>query len=80
MVIYYWSKVRPDIMMSFLFGLRFKSAYLPWVMAGFSFLTSGNPIYDLLGIVAGHIYYLIMDRIPIDYNIRLLQCPVFLYV
>lgn len=80
MIIYYWSRVRPDITMTFLFGFRFKSAYLPWVMTGFSFLTSGIIIYDILGIVVGHVYYLLMDRMPIDYNIRLIKCPVFLYV
>lgn len=79
-IIYYWSKLNPDAEMSFLFGLRFKAKYLPWVMLGFSVLTGGNPFVELLGIIVGHIYYFVMDRYPQDSGITLIKCPDFLYV
>lgn len=40
-IIYLWSRKNPEVPMTFMFGLRFKGAQLPWVMAGFNLLT-GN--------------------------------------
>ena len=31
--------------------------YFPWVLVGFTILTGGSPIAELVGIAAGHAYY-----------------------
>jgi hypothetical protein len=31
-LIYYWSRKNPDVEMSLMFGIRFKSIYFPWVL------------------------------------------------
>lgn len=79
-MIYYWSRKNPDAEMSFMFGLQFKSRYLPWAMAGFSLIAGGNPIDDLIGIFVGHIYYFVMDKYPADTGRTLIKTPKFLYV
>ena len=59
MMVYLWSR-DPDnahVQMSFLGVLQFTAPYLPWVLLSFSLLI-GNPIeMDVLGMLAGHIYY-----------------------
>lgn len=37
-VIYYWSRKNPEQQMSFLFGIRFKAFYFPWVLIAFTTL------------------------------------------
>ena len=59
MMVYIWGRT-PDninVRLSFLGVFVFSAPYLPWVMLGFSFFL-GNPFEtDLLGIIAGHLYY-----------------------
>lgn len=82
MVIYVWSRRQPEAQTSF-YMFRVPAAYLPWVMVGFSFVVGEDPIPDLLGIVAGHLYYFLQEVLP-DMETplkgrRLLQTPAFLY-
>lgn len=44
----------------------------------FHMLMGGSPIYDLVGIIAGHMYYFVMLYYPREYNKVLLQTPGFL--
>eukprot|EP00028_Trichosphaerium_sp_Am-I-7-wt_P007131 CAMPEP_0168521246 /NCGR_PEP_ID=MMETSP0405-20121227/8542_1 /TAXON_ID=498012 /ORGANISM="Trichosphaerium sp, Strain Am-I-7 wt" /LENGTH=101 /DNA_ID=CAMNT_0008542429 /DNA_START=406 /DNA_END=711 /DNA_ORIENTATION=+ len=51
--------------MTLMFGLRFPSAYFPWVLMGMRLLMSGSlPIAELLGVLTGHLYYYMQDVIP----------------
>lgn len=77
-VIYNWARTNPETMASFMFGLTFKSKYLPWVMVVFTTLMGGNPLAEILGIVAGHIYFLLTDLVPRDYNINVIRTPNFI--
>lgn len=59
MMIYLWgrSPENVNVHLSFFGVLVFRAPYLPWAMLMMSFFF-GNPIEtDLLGIVAGHLYY-----------------------
>jgi Derlin-2/3 len=59
MMVYLWSRdpENAHIQMSFLGIVQFTAPYLPWVLLAFSLLI-GNPVeMDVLGIIAGHIYY-----------------------
>lgn len=63
MIVYVWSKRNPTAVVSF-WGFRFQGAYLPWVMLGFSVLVGNSPVFDLMGIAVGHIYYFLQDVLP----------------
>eukprot|EP01113_Clastostelium_recurvatum_P034225 TRINITY_DN4615_c0_g1_i1.p1 TRINITY_DN4615_c0_g1~~TRINITY_DN4615_c0_g1_i1.p1 ORF type:complete len:256 (-),score=28.80 TRINITY_DN4615_c0_g1_i1:87-806(-) len=78
MLIYVWSRKNPNENMTFMFGLRFKSAYLPWVLIGFSLLMGGNPVLELAGVIVGHIYFYLEDIYPLTGGRRFLQTPQFL--
>ncbi|KAI9030963.1 Der1-like family-domain-containing protein [Phycomyces nitens] len=57
-VAYLWSQHNKETMMTFMFGLRFKALYLPWVLVAYDLLSSGAlPWASLAGIGACHIYY-----------------------
>lgn len=82
MVIYVWSRRHPEEQTSF-YMFRVPAAYLPWVMVAFTFVVGGDPVPDLLGIGAGHLYYFLMQELPgLDTpfrNQKLLQTPQFMY-
>lgn len=63
MVIYVWSRRHPDSQTNF-YGFGFKASYLPWVLVAFSFIVGDDPVRDLLGIAAGHLYYFIQEVLP----------------
>ncbi|PRP85547.1 putative Der1-like family [Planoprotostelium fungivorum] len=79
MIIYVWARKNPDIPMTFMFGLRFQSFWLPWVMMAFNMLMGGSPYSDLLGIVVGHLYYFLTVIYPNTSGKRLLQTPEVFY-
>lgn len=74
-IIYFWSRKNPDLVMSFMFGLKFQAIYLPWVLCAFKVLQGGLPIEELFGIVIGHLYYFIADLYPLQSGRRLLYTP-----
>jgi hypothetical protein len=37
-LIYYWSRKNPDVEMSLMFGIRFKSIYFPWVLCAMRYV------------------------------------------
>eukprot|EP01123_Difflugia_compressa_P013970 TRINITY_DN681_c1_g2_i1.p1 TRINITY_DN681_c1_g2~~TRINITY_DN681_c1_g2_i1.p1 ORF type:complete len:256 (+),score=27.59 TRINITY_DN681_c1_g2_i1:51-770(+) len=78
MIIYYWARKNPDIGMSFFFGLRFKAIYLPFVLIGFRILLGGTPISEIFGVLVGHIYYFLVDLVPLTHQRRIISTPQFL--
>jgi len=78
MVVYVWSRRNPHVRMSFLGLFTFNAPYLPWVILGFGLLLNQNPIFDVLGIAVGHIYYWLEDVYPPLSGRRLLRTPGFL--
>ncbi|XP_062088722.1 derlin-2.2 [Humulus lupulus] len=64
MMVYVWSKQNPFIHMSFLGLFTFTAAYLPWVLLGFSVLVGASAWVDMLGMIAGHAYYFLVDVYP----------------
>jgi hypothetical protein len=83
-VIYVWSKRSPDQTTSF-YGMQMPAAYLPFVLAGFTFITGGGfPVMEFLGILAGHVYYFVKVVLPdIDHPLvkgkSILFTPDFVY-
>lgn len=78
MVVYVWSRRNPHITLSFLGLFTFQAPYLAWVILGFGMLLGQSPLYDLLGIVVGHIYYFLEDVYPQTSGRRILHTPGFM--
>jgi hypothetical protein len=78
-LIYYWSRKNQDVIMSFIFGLRFKAVYFPWVLLTFNLLLGAPVLAEILGILVGHIYFFLQDVYPQHRGGRpLLTTPQFL--
>uniref|UniRef100_A0A6B2LG84 Derlin n=1 Tax=Arcella intermedia TaxID=1963864 RepID=A0A6B2LG84_9EUKA len=75
MIIYYWSRVNPNIPMSFFFGFRFESRYFPWVLIGFRLLMGGMPIDEIVGVFVGHLYYFMAVIYPNQGGRRWIKTP-----
>ncbi|KCV70394.1 hypothetical protein H696_02730 [Fonticula alba] len=56
-IIYIWSQLNRDVIVTFFFGINFKAALLPWAFIAFDILTGVSPLSSFIGIVAGHAYY-----------------------
>lgn len=72
MMIYLWgrSPENVNVHLSFFGVLVFSAPYLPWAMLLMSFFF-GNPIEsDLLGIIAGHVYYFLEFVYPAVASLR----------
>lgn len=58
-IVHLWAMCNRDQIVTFMFGIKFKAAFLPWVLLGFSFLMSADIYGPLIGIAIGHLYYTI---------------------
>eukprot|EP01082_Thalassiosira_pseudonana_P004719 g4348.t1 g4348 contig15:842547-843389(-) len=76
-VIYTWSKRHPTAPTS-IWGVQLKAIHLPFAYVVLSVLM-GNPYGDLLhGIAVGHLFYFLVDVVPIVYGKDVLHTPQFL--
>ncbi|XP_055345227.1 derlin-1-like [Paramacrobiotus metropolitanus] len=79
-VLYVWCQLNRDVIVNFWFGTRFKALYLPWVLFGFNFILGAGGVFDLLGILVGHLYYFLTFKYPQDMGgPSLIGTPSFLY-
>ena len=75
--IYIDSKREPQKMIN-LYFLPIKNALYPYALIVFN-IVSGAGIYDnIIGIIAGNIYYFLMDVLPVQKNLNILKTPKFL--
>ncbi|KAI7862194.1 Der1-like family-domain-containing protein [Spinellus fusiger] len=65
-MVYIWARRNPNIRLNFLGVMAFRAPHLPWVLCVFSFVCEPITSGDLLGILAGHIYYFFEDVWPQD--------------
>ncbi|KAL7483577.1 hypothetical protein ACHAW6_009208 [Cyclotella cf. meneghiniana] len=76
-VIYVWSKRHPTAPAS-IWGVEMKAIHLPFAYLVLTVLM-GNPYADLLhGIAVGHLFYFLVDVVPIVYGKDVLHTPQFL--
>lgn len=75
MMVYVWGRRNSRQAVNFLGIVSFPAPYLPWVLLLFSFVLGSSPIMDLLGILAGHIYYYMADVYPQMAGVSLLKTP-----
>jgi hypothetical protein len=78
-MLYIWCNLNSNALLSlFMLPFQIPARYFPWALMAFHMLMGGSPIYDLIGIIAGHMYYFVMFYYPREYNKVLLQTPGFL--
>jgi len=77
-ILYVWSRKFPDVNMTFMFGIRFKSQYLVWVLTAYHFILGSSVWQEVIGIVCGHIYWFCSDVLPRTHNINLVEAPIIL--
>ncbi|CAO3608668.1 unnamed protein product [Cunninghamella echinulata] len=79
-IMYLWSKHYADQPVTFMFGLRFKAIFLPWVMVGYEYIASGGvtPLPTIYGIAASHLYYYFKYIRPSQGGGQYLNTPGFL--
>ena len=64
MIIYVWCRKNPHINIQFLF-IRMSASYFPAVLLLFHYFTYGTIMdSDVVGMIAGHIYYYLADILP----------------
>ena len=75
--IYIDSKREPQKTIN-LYFLPIKNALYPYALIAFN-IVSGQGIYDnIVGIIAGNVYYFLEDVLPVQKNIKILKTPKFL--
>jgi len=75
MIMYVWARNHPNDQVSLMGVLTLKAPFLPWAFVVLTVIMGGDPILDLLGIFAGHVYWFLTDVLPKTHNIRLLKTP-----
>lgn len=75
-ILYVWSRREPTAQLS-MFGVRFKSVYLPWAYVAIRMIMGGSITQPLLGIAVGHLYYFLVEVMPVSHNYRLIFTPRF---
>jgi Derlin-2/3 len=74
-IVYYWSRMEPSVQLS-VWGFNFEGWLFPYVLLLLGVLTgSSSFVEDLVGLAAGHLYYLLKCTIPTRYNIYLVETP-----
>jgi len=77
-ILYVWSRKFPDVNMTFMFGIRFKSKYLVWVLTIYHLILAGSVFQEVTGIICGHVYWFCSDVLPRTHGIELVKAPILL--
>lgn len=74
MCIYVWSRKDPFAEIMF-YGFSFKRWHAPFLFLVAGLLLGGSPMLDLLGIFIGHLYYFVIEIVPLNWGYRLVWTP-----
>ena len=75
-IMYVWSRREPDARLN-LWGFQFKGLYCPWVYIGIRVLMGGSPTQPVIGVVVGHVYYFLVEVLPLSHGYDLVRTPAF---
>lgn len=78
MMLYLWARRNPTVQINFLEIFQFRAPFLPWFLLLFVMMFGFNPKYDMIGAVAGHLYYYLEDvvpKLPETEDCKLLRAP-----
>ncbi|KAK9697568.1 hypothetical protein RND81_08G045900 [Saponaria officinalis] len=77
MLLYVWSREFPNSNVN-IYGLfTLKAFYLPWMMLGLDVIFGSPLVPDLLGIIAGHLYYFLTVLHPLAGGKNILRTPLW---
>ncbi|XP_021894932.1 derlin-1 isoform X2 [Carica papaya] len=79
MLLYIWSREFPDGQINIYGLVRLKAFYLPWAMLALDVIFGSPLLPDLLGIIAGHLYYFLTVLHPLATGKNFLKTPRFMY-
>jgi hypothetical protein len=75
-IMYNWSRREADRPVG-IFGFKFKAIYLPWVYVGIRMIMGGSVTEPLVGIAVGHLYYFLIEVLPVTHGYNLIRTPKF---
>ena len=78
MMLYLWARKNPNNVVNFFDVFHFRSCFLPYFMLILIVLGGFDPTMDVLGSLAGHLYFYleeIVPHIPETQEYRLLKAP-----
>ncbi|KAJ4952244.1 hypothetical protein NE237_029076 [Protea cynaroides] len=78
MLLYVWSREFPNAQISIYGLVTLKAFYLPWAMLALDVIFGSSPIPDLLGIIAGHLYYFLTVLHPLAGGRSIVKTPTWL--
>ncbi|XVF88651.1 hypothetical protein PTKIN_Ptkin19aG0067900 [Pterospermum kingtungense] len=79
MLVYVWSREFPNAQISIYGLVTLKAFYLPWAMLALDVIFGSPLIPDLLGIIAGHLYYFLTVLHPLATGKVILKTPMWVY-
>ncbi|KAL6517023.1 ER-associated protein degradation protein [Orobanche hederae] len=80
MLLYVWSREFPNGVVNIYGLIDLKAFYLPWAMLSLDAIF-GSPIMpDLLGIIAGHLYYFLTVLHPLAGGRNILKTPALMFI
>ncbi|XP_044463662.1 derlin-1-like [Mangifera indica] len=75
MLLYLWGREFPNAQINIYGLVKLKGFYLPWAMLVLDIVFGSPLITDLLGIIAGHLYYFLTVLHPLATGKNLLKTP-----
>ncbi|KAK4796730.1 hypothetical protein SAY86_029056 [Trapa natans] len=79
MLLYVWSREYPNAQINIYGLVALKAFYLPWAMLVLDVIFGSPIIPDLLGIIAGHLYYFLTVLHPLASGREVLRTPRWMY-
>lgn len=76
MIVYVWSRMNAGQAVK-LFGFALKGIHIPWAFMAIHILLGSSPVGDLIGISVGHMYYFLLEILPVTHGTQLLSTPEF---
>ncbi|XP_059432205.1 derlin-1 [Corylus avellana] len=75
MLVYVWSREFPNAQINIYGLVSLKAFYLPWAMLALDVIFGSSILPDLLGIIAGHLYYFLTVLHPLAGGKIILKTP-----
>ncbi|XP_011093654.1 derlin-1 [Sesamum indicum] len=79
MLLYLWSREYPNATINIYGLVALKAFYLPWAMLCLDVIFGSPIVPDLLGIVAGHLYYFLTVLHPLAGGRNILRTPALIH-
>ncbi|KAK8698493.1 hypothetical protein V6N13_114605 [Hibiscus sabdariffa] len=79
MLLYVWSREFPNAQINIYGLVTLKAFYLPWAMLALDVIFGSPLIPDLLGIIAGHLYYFLTVLHPLATGKVFLKTPLWVH-